>query len=151
MSDASFGAGGGGDPIQLTVFLIMGWLILLIVTVNYLNLAVAVFLNKGREIGIRKTIGESQRQVMGSFLYDSILMAMLSLPLILIGLKVAMPLFGLFLGADLEAIALGSPKYLGLILGYLTLVGLLALVFPMLALKSGNANMMIKTLSLIHI
>ena len=96
-SAASFGSGGIGDKLQLTVFMVIGGLILLIAVANYVNLSLAGYSGKGLEIGIRKVLGESRQQIISAFICESLLVTLLSLPFLFLWLKLTLPVFGDFL------------------------------------------------------
>lgn len=148
-SEAVFGSGGKGDKMQLLVFLIMGSLILLITITNYVNLSLAEFLNKGREIGIRKVFGESRFQIIRSFLTDAIMLAIFSLLLVLIGLIIFLPIASHYLGVDLEDRILNVPSYWVAIPAILILINLIVVIYPAASLNILNIDTMIKTRSLI--
>jgi len=148
-SEAVFGSGGKGDKMQLIAFLIMGSLILLISVTNYVNLSLAEFLNKGREIGIRKVFGESRFQIIRSFFIDSIILGLFALPFVVIGLIVFLPVAGHYLGVDLEAKLFSAPVYWFAIPGLIIAVNLITAVYPSASLNLLNIDTMIKTRSLI--
>lgn len=66
------------------IFLGMGFLFLLLVSMNYINLATARAMDRAREIGLRKVVGANRRQLIRQFLCESVLIAFLALPLSLV-------------------------------------------------------------------
>lgn len=69
------------DPGMFTIFLILGVLILLIVSINFINLATARSINRSKEVGIRKTIGAGRFQLITQFLGETILTTLIAIPL----------------------------------------------------------------------
>lgn len=150
-SDAAFGAGGKGDPLQLKVFLIIGALILLISITNYVNLSLAIYLGKGRAVGIRKVFGESKRQLVTSLFYESLGMVLLTVPIILIGFSFALPALNIFLDVNLENKLLTSPIYIFGGLGFLVFIGFITVIYPAFALSNTNVNLLMKSKSAMNI
>ncbi|MEP5611915.1 MAG: ABC transporter permease [Cyclobacteriaceae bacterium] len=150
-SDAAFGAGGTGDPLQLLVFLVIGGLILLISIANYINLSFAIYMSKGREVGVRKVFGESRTQVIRSFVYESLLTISLTIPLVLIGLAFVLPIFNDLLGITLYNKLLSVPLHILTGIGLLVLVSLLTVVYPAVALAGTKSNVLMKSKSVMNV
>ncbi|MEO9873048.1 ABC transporter permease [Ekhidna sp.] len=150
-SDAVFGAGGKGDPLQLRVFLIIGAMILLIAVTNYINLSLAIYLGKGRAVGIRKVFGESRNQIITAFIYESLLTTLLTIPIILIGFSLALPAMNIFLGVSLENKLLTSPTYILSGLGFIALISFITVIYPALALCKTDVNTLMKSKSAMNI
>nr|WP_295863605.1 ABC transporter permease [uncultured Chitinophaga sp.] len=70
-------AGGRIQVIQFTV--IVGIFVLLLACVNFMNLATARSAQRAREVGVRKTLGATRRQLVLQFLSESVAMALLAL------------------------------------------------------------------------
>ncbi len=54
-------------------------IILLIGTFNYTNLAIARFVNRAKEVGVRKVAGANRRHIIIQFLFESVLLTLISL------------------------------------------------------------------------
>ena len=63
---------------------IVGLLILSIVSINFINLSTARYMLRIKEVGLRKVVGAHRSQLAKQFLSESILMALLALPLSLL-------------------------------------------------------------------
>lgn len=150
-SDAAFGSGGKGDPLQLKVFLIVGALILLISITNYVNLSLAIYLGKGRAVGIRKVFGESKTQIVLAFIYESLATMILTIPIILIGFSFALPAMSILLDVNLENVLLTSPLYIFGTLIFLAFISILTVLYPALALSSTDVNSLMKSKSAMNI
>ncbi|MEO9485088.1 MAG: ABC transporter permease [Ekhidna sp.] len=150
-SDAAFGSGGKGDPLQLKVFLIIGALILLIAITNYVNLSLAIYLGKGRAVGIRKVFGESKTHIVLAFIYESLTTMLLTLPIILIGFSFALPALNIILDVNLSNVLLSSPLYIFGTLAFLALIGIITVLYPAIALSNTDVNSLMKSKSAMNI
>lgn len=70
-------AGGKIQIIQFTI--IIGIFVLLLACINFMNLATARSAQRAREVGVRKTLGATRRQLVAQFLSESVTMALLAL------------------------------------------------------------------------
>ena len=150
-SNASFGRGGKGDEQQIWVFLVIGCLILFISISNYVNLSFAIYLSKGREVGIRKVFGESRYQIIIAFIYESLASVALVIPLVLIGFGMLLPLFSIYLDVNLINPFYQSPTYILGGLGLIVFISLVATIFPALSLSGTNTNYLLKSKSAMNI
>jgi len=70
-----------GTPTYLYGLGTVGVLILLLACFNFTNLATAHAIRRGKEVGVRKAIGAHRGQLVGQFLGESVLVALLGLGL----------------------------------------------------------------------
>ncbi|MFK7774143.1 MAG: FtsX-like permease family protein [Saprospiraceae bacterium] len=123
---------GVGTPIMVLNFLIvLGIIIMLAASFNYMNLSVARSLKRAKEIGIRKVAGARKSDIITQFLGEAVLISVLSF-LVAIGLlELLIPAFYALDPFVEEVFYLTKPPQLYLIfLGFSLLVGLFAGIFP---------------------
>ena len=149
-SQAGFGSGGQGDPIQLSIFMIIGGLILLISIANYINLSLAIYSGKGKEIGMRKVLGESKNSITRTFFFESLLMVLLTIPLLLLGLKLLLPEFNNFMGLQIENELLSSPVYWLVLISFLTLLSAFTVIYPSLTLVKRKVSLLLRSKASVH-
>jgi putative ABC transport system permease protein len=77
----------------IAVVSLLSFLVLLIACVNYTNLATAQSLGRSREVGMRKTMGASQRQLLIQFLVESLVIASIAMIVAVAVLEMVIPLF----------------------------------------------------------
>lgn len=118
-----------GSRRSVGAFALVGLLILLMATINYVSLTTARAQIRAREAGVRKMIGAGQGQLFRLFLGESVLLATLAGGLALVLAQTALPWFSDLAGRTFT-LAWGSPLP-WLLIGS-TLVGtiLLAGVYP---------------------
>lgn len=116
----------GGALIQRSLLWSLAWVgvfLVLIACANFINLATAQSLGRAKEIGIRKTLGSTQGQVMCQFLLETTLIVATS-ALIAAGLVLLLlPMFNQWLGLSLT-LSLDIRSWAWLLLLLLGIVGL---------------------------
>jgi putative ABC transport system permease protein len=81
-----------GMPVISTIAL-LSMLVLLVACVNYTNLATAQSLGRTREVGMRKTMGATQTQLLTQFLVESLVIAAIAMVFAIAILEMIIPLF----------------------------------------------------------
>jgi len=109
--------------------------ILLIASINFVNLTIARSIKRAKEIGIRKVVGGERRQLISQFLGESFLLCFVAFALAILIVQLALPVFN-----DLsnKALALSYLFDWKLVSGYTALflaTGLLAGFYPALVLS----------------
>ena len=95
------GKPSGGRIEYLHIFGGVGIFILLLACINFMNLSTARATKRSKEVGIRKVIGSLRIYLIGQFLGESLLLAMLSLGLTLCFLSLLLPYFNAFTGKSI--------------------------------------------------
>jgi putative ABC transport system permease protein len=80
-----------GLPV-ITAVQLLSFLVLVVACVNYTNLATAQALGRSREVGMRKTMGASQGQLLVQFLVESLVIAAIAMVVALAAVEVLVPL-----------------------------------------------------------
>jgi putative ABC transport system permease protein len=115
-----------GVPV-VTIIQLLGFLVLVIAWVNYTNLATAQSLGRSREVGMRKTMGADQRQLLTQFLVESLLIATIAMVVAIAALELIIPLFN---NVSSKAMSLDYLRTLPWLVATTALVGLLAGLYP---------------------
>ncbi len=135
------------DTVNLTfmyVLISIGVLILILACVNYINLSTARAGKRAMEIGIRKVLGLTPRNIVLQFLSESTLTALFALILGLIIVQAVLPFFNTLVNSHL----LFNFQTIGSIAGYLLLfiliTGILSGFYPALYLASFRPQIVLK-------
>lgn len=95
--DTTIGSGNGvaspSSPMYSYILSAIAIFILLIACINFINLTVARSVKRAREIGIRKVVGSSKKQLVGQFMGESALLCLISFILALILTEALLPIF----------------------------------------------------------
>ncbi|HZY79307.1 MAG TPA: ABC transporter permease [Cyclobacteriaceae bacterium] len=67
-----------GNQTFVTIFITIGIFILLIASVNYINLSIVQALNRSKEVGVRKVSGAQSRELVDQFLLESTLISIVA-------------------------------------------------------------------------
>ena len=127
---------GKTDMSLIITLIIIGVMILLIASFNFINLASARAAKRAREVGMRKVVGSQRWQLMVQFLSESIVMTLLSMFLAVLILLLALPHLADFLGKQIQVGLFANPLIILALLCTAILIGTLAGAYPALILSS---------------
>jgi putative ABC transport system permease protein len=125
-----------GNLTTVYVFSIVALFILIIATINYMNLATARSTRRAREVGLRKLVGGQRKQLIRQFLAESISMVFISMVLALILAQLLLPYFNTLSGKTFDQGIFMQWKVIGLILLATLFIGILAGSYPSFVLSS---------------
>jgi putative ABC transport system permease protein len=127
----------GGRIQYVRIFSAVALFLLLIASINFMNLATARSSLRAREIGVRKAVGAHQQSLIGQFMVESLGMALVAF-LFALGLVLALlPSFNDLTGKHVTIADLNGSFLLGM-LGLSLIVGVVAGSYPALYLSSFN-------------
>ncbi|WP_090373882.1 ABC transporter permease [Dyadobacter sp. SG02] len=92
-SDFKNGAVGDGPVKYVWMVGMIGFFVLLLACINFVNLSTARSEKREREVGVRKAIGSMRIQLIGQFFSESFLVVLLSFVLALIGVVLSLSWF----------------------------------------------------------
>ncbi|MBN2408719.1 MAG: ABC transporter permease, partial [Candidatus Aminicenantes bacterium] len=118
------------DISYIYIFSAIALAILLISCINFINLSTAQSTTRAREVGIRKTVGSTARELKGQFISEAVFLSILAVVLALPIIELLLPIFNNLTGKDLHIPYLTNALTLPLLLGVGLVVGLLAGVYP---------------------
>ncbi|QMU26731.1 ABC transporter permease [Adhaeribacter radiodurans] len=124
--------GRTGSITYIYVFSLVAVFILLLACINYMNLTTALFTKRAKEVGVRKMIGASRKNLVNQFLSEAFLTTLLALGFALLLVKLLLPAFNTFTEKQLTLNSATDYRiWLGLGI-IMLLVGLLAGIYPAL-------------------
>jgi len=105
-----------GDRKYVYVFSIIAFFILLIACVNFMNLSTARSTTRAKEVGMRKTVGASRRQLIMQFFGESLFLTLMACVFSLILVIVLLPAFNQITGKQLKLDLIDVQLVIGLII-----------------------------------
>jgi putative ABC transport system permease protein len=129
------GINTGGRIEYVTLFIIIGVLVIVMAVINFVNMATARASLRAKEIGIRKVTGAFRSSLVVQFMGESFLIVLLAFVLSAIVTQLALPVFNQLLDEPLSLNLLSNqvPFYL---LTLLVLIALLAGFYPAMVISS---------------
>lgn len=132
--------GGGlkpaGSHVMVYGFSAIALLLLLIAGFNFTNLATARATLRAREVALRKVCGASRRQLIGQFLTEAVLTALLALLLACALSEIMLPVYSDFLGHSVTFNYISDWPFAFFMLAVAIITGLLGGIYPALVLSS---------------
>ena len=128
----------------LDVFSIVGFFIVLIASVNFMNLSTARAAHRWKEIGVRKTVGAHKFQLFMQFIFESMVLAFLALLLAVIVNLISLPFINNAIGRQLSLWPLLEPINLFYVLLSTVLLGLMTGIYPSLYMTSFSMSRILK-------
>ncbi len=126
---------GGGRIEYVRLFGIIAAFILLIACINFMNLSTARSEKRAKEVGIRKVVGAQKVFIIGQFIGESVLMALIAGIIAVAIVILVIPAFNQVIGEKV-AIQFNSPGAWLAGIGFIIFTGILAGSYPAFFLSS---------------
>lgn len=122
----------GGNATYVYIFSGIALFMLIVACINFINLSTAGASRRAKEVGVRKVIGSGKAQLIGQFLSESMLIALIAVAVAILMVYLALPAFNTIAGKafTLEPLSLLGFAALGIV------VGLIAGIYPAFYLSS---------------
>jgi ABC-type antimicrobial peptide transport system permease subunit len=124
-----------GDRKYVYVFSIIAFFVLFIACVNFMNLSTARSTTRAKEVGMRKTVGASRRQLVMQFFGESFFLTSLACAIALILVMLLLPAFNQLTGKNLKLDLFDFQLVSGLII-IVFLTAMTAGIYPAIYLSS---------------
>lgn len=136
--ELSNGLAEGSSSVYSYLLSGLAGLILLLACINFVNLTLARSLRRTKEIGVRKVSGSTRWQLVGQFVSETFLLTLLAFLPALLLVYAGLPQFSALANKALQVNYLLTPSTIGLFIGLVVVVTLLAGVYPALVLSGFN-------------
>lgn len=149
-SALEFEIGTNGNITYVYVFSAVAALILLIASINYMNLSTARSSLRIRETGLRKVVGSRRTQLMSLFLVESIFTTAIASVLSVFIMTMAMPLFETLTGSQIDIWKFGVFNTIAVLMLFSIVAGVMSGIYPAFFLSGFRIVPALKGLSGSH-
>jgi len=133
-----------GDIKNLFIFIGVGALILLISSINFINLSIATATRRYKEIGVSKVLGALQAQLRLQFILESIVISLVALLIAYFLLPLFLPWFGSLLGVVLAIDIKADWLLIACSIVFATVIGMLSGAYPAFFVSSFEPQKVLK-------
>jgi putative ABC transport system permease protein len=141
------GPGQVGNLSRIKTLIAIGLLILVIATINFINLKTANSTTRAKEVGVRKVIGANKSSLVTQFLMEAILLSLIAVFLAALFIFYFLPTFNEMMGSELKFNLLQNIPLLFIMLFFGLFVGFLSGLYPAFALSSYKPIKVLKGIS----
>lgn len=101
-SHTDFEIEANSDIKYVYIFSVIALFILIVACINFMNLSTARSAKRAKEVGVRKVVGAGRPALFRQFLFESIVLSLISLVIAMIIIESILPLFNNFISKDLN-------------------------------------------------
>ncbi|NRB25747.1 ABC transporter permease [Shewanella sp.] len=128
----------GGSAKTVKISIALSILLMMIGSINFINMSIAQAGTRAKEVGVRKALGSSRQQLLLQFLLESVSVAAISALIACAIVELLLPAFNQFVSRELS---ISYFSYFGVFIVSSTLVvGFLSGVYPALFISSFSAK-----------
>ncbi len=132
------------DPKYLWIFSSIAVLIIVIASINFMNLSTAQATKRAKEVGIKKASGSSRWNLISQFLTDSTIISFLALLLAIIIVLFALPGFNNLLDSKVKLSLFSNWFTIPALIVFSLIIGILAGAYPAFYLSSFSPQVVLR-------
>lgn len=136
--------GETGSLSNIYVFSIIGFFILIIAMINFMNLSTARSMERAKEVGIRKSIGADRGWLIFQFLGESMIIVLMAAVVGVIFVSAALPMMNDLTGKVFQLGQFVTMQTVPVFLLIMLVIGLLAGFYPAMVLSGFQPVMILK-------
>lgn len=126
-----------GDIVTVYIFIVIAILILLIAGLNFMNLSTALAGTRSLEVGVRKSLGATKKELVWQFMKESFIITAIAFVVAIAIIELFMPTFNNLVDKELSLkILILSPGKLLVLLGIIIFIAILSGLYPAFFLSS---------------
>jgi putative ABC transport system permease protein len=137
-SKAEGGTGRSGDITYVYIFSIVAFFMLLIASINYMNLATSQSTHRAREVGLRKVVGSQRWPLILQFLSESVMLTLIALVISIVIVIILMPSFNQITGKLFDIHYLLNTQVILTLVAIVIFVGIIGGSYPSFYLSRFN-------------
>ena len=133
-----------GDMKYIYIFCMVAFFMLLIASINYMNLATMRSIHRAREVGLRKIAGSQRWPLILQFLSESVILTLIALICSIVIIILLFPSFNQITGKSFDINYLFNAKVILTLIAIIVFVGLVGGIYPAFYLSRFNPVSVIK-------
>lgn len=144
--DARYGSFGDHSTSKTILWTLsfIGILIIVMASINFINLSTAQATGRSREVGVRKVLGSSRRQLIGQVMGETFLIVLLSLIVAVLVAKAVMPWLS-YVASVPSSVSLFTAETMLFLFAVLVIVTLLSGFYPALIVSGFRPVLALKS------
>ena len=119
-----------GNKRTVSIFIAIGVFILVLASINFINLTTARATSRANEVILRKVHGAHKKQLIGQFISESMLISFISLLVALTLVQVFLPNYNNIIQGELTTDIFLTPGFVLFTLAGIILIGILSGIYP---------------------
>ena len=129
----------GNNKLQfLHLIILIGFIIILIAVINFINLSLAKSSLRSKEIGLRKVAGSSRTNLIKQFIGEATVLVFIAVVVSIMLTEILKPIFNTMVGKELSIGYIEKPQIFLIFLAGTVVIGLLAGFYPAIILSRYN-------------
>ncbi len=136
-----------GLLIIVYLYSIVAIFALIIACINFMNMTTAYSAARAKEIGIKKVVGSTRMALSTQFLFESVIVALLSMHVAFILAEFALPFFNTIVSRNLDISLTDNWPFIAFIVAITILTGLISGLYPALYLSKFQPTKALKSAS----
>lgn len=136
-----------GNLSRVKTLSAIGLLILLIATINFVNLKTANSTTRAREVGVRKVVGANKSSLISQFLIEAVVFAFIAVVFAAVFIHYFLPIFNDMMNCELEFNIFNNPLLLLILITLALIVGLFSGIYPAFNLSAYQPIKVLKGIS----
>jgi putative ABC transport system permease protein len=133
-----------GSMMNVLIFSMIAFLILVIAIINYINLATAQAAGRAKEVGIRKVSGSNKYELVVHYIGESLIIAAFAGLLAFLSVHILLPVFSQLIGKEISPGLTSGLKGVVLLVAIILFTGIAAGSYPSFILASFNPSAVLK-------
>ncbi len=133
-----------GSIAYIYIFSMVALFMLIIASINYMNLATARSTKRAREVGLRKVLGSDRCLLIFQFLMESLVLTLIAAMVSIVLVNLILPSFNQISGKSLNFLSILEPDFLLSLFGIVLFLGVVGGSYPAFYLSRFNPVSVLK-------
>jgi putative ABC transport system permease protein len=133
-----------GNKTLIRILISIALLILIIACINFINISTARATARAKEIGIRKTIGAKRFQLVVQFIFETLIIVLVSLMMAITIVELIQPYFCSLVGKNIDFRIIYTYWFAPIILCFSIIISILAGIYPAFYLSRHKPTAVLK-------